>query len=143
MRQNRLVHLLGSCALCVSLRAPMAAQGNVQGRVLRASSRAPIPNVEVTATNERVPNGLKTRSNSLGYYTIAGAPAGPTILTFNARGFVKFSQSVEVGKETTTFNPWLEPGVGWWKLSVRPNRSTRVGADVKPPKSMACALPTR
>jgi hypothetical protein len=125
MRQDQLFQLLGLCALGLSLRAPVAAQGIVQGRVLRAPSRKPIPNVEVTATNERVPNGLKTRSNLLGYYTIAGVPTGPTVLTFRARGFEKFSQSVEVVKETTTFNTWLEPGVGWWKFSIGPNREAR------------------
>jgi hypothetical protein len=112
MHKNKIVYFLGLCALLVSSRTPLASQetsGTLQGTVTEASG-ASIANVEIVATNDRVPNGLKAKSDALGYYTISGVPIGPTVLTFTAPGFTKLKQSVEVRLGTTTFSPRLEIG---------------------------------
>lgn len=90
----------------------MAAQetsGTIQGSVTEASG-AVIPNVEVVATNDRTPVGLKAKTDSLGNYTLNGIPVGPTVVTFTATGFSVLRQNIDVKLGTVTLSPRLQLG---------------------------------
>lgn len=100
------------CSMPLLLQSVAKAQetsGTLQGSVTEATG-AVIPGVEVVATNDRVPNGLKTKTDSLGNYNLSGVPLGTTVVSFTAAGFSTLRQTVIVKLGVLTLSPQLQVG---------------------------------
>src|SRR5258708_1217702 len=88
----KLVFQLTVLILCLCLVPPgQESTGSLRGTVTHASGGV-VPNATVTATSERTPRGISTKTDPSGRYVLSSLPVGTYTLEVVATGFATLKQ---------------------------------------------------
>ncbi len=107
---------------------PAFAQNPIVSGEVTDPSGSPIPNAEVTLTNNNSHLTQLTRTNDGGLYSLSSLPPGSYTLTVGAQGFVRYQRApITVGEESLTLNVRLKVQPTAQSVTVRGDHESLQG----------------